>query len=310
MPKPIVVPLDGSPRAEHALVPVVALARVINCDVHLLHVRAEAAAAVTDGVDAYLQAIGYRVGDEYGGGRIITAQRVGPVAKSIVQYARQVNAALIVMGTRHQDGLHQSVVASVAAGVARRAGMPVLLTGLETTPVQRGEQWTCRRILVPLDGSERAQQIVAPVTALAAVFRARVTLLRVIPVVALDIGYPPVPLGAPLEAIAVQQEAMAQVEGVAQRLRAQGVSTDTRVVRTVAPVAEAITNEAIDTHADLIAIATRGHGMARRFAYGSVAHELVKRGDFPLLILSPREAEEQSSEQAHVATAELPPATV
>ena len=48
MPKPIVVPLDGSPRAEHALVPVVALARVINCDVHLLHVRAEAAVAVTD----------------------------------------------------------------------------------------------------------------------------------------------------------------------------------------------------------------------------------------------------------------------
>ena len=310
MRKPIVVPLDGSPRAEHALVPVVALARVINCDVHLLHVRAEAAAGMTEVVDGYLQAVAHRLEDEYGGGRIITAQRGGPVAKSIVQYARKVNAALIVMATRHQDGMQQSVLASVAARVARRAAMPVLLTGLETTPVQRGEQWTCRRILVPLDGSERAQQIVAPVTALAAAFRARITLLRVIPVVALDIGYPSVPLAAPLETIAMQQEAMAQVEAVAQRLRAQGVSADTRVVRTVAPVAEAITNEAIDTHADLVAIATRGHGMARRLAYGSVAHELVKRGDFPLLILSPREAGEQSSEQEHAAAAELPPATV
>jgi nucleotide-binding universal stress UspA family protein len=310
MRKPIVVPLDGSPRAEHALVPVVALARLINCDVHLLHVRAEAAAGMTDVLDAYLQAIAYRIEDEYGGGRVITAQRVGPVAKSIVQYARQVNAALIVMGTRHQDGLQQSVVASVADRVARRAGMPVMLTGLETTPVQRGEQWTCRRILVPLDGSERAQQIVAPVTALAAAFRARITLLRVIPVVALDIGYPSVPLGAPLEAIAMQQDAMAQLERIAQRLRAQGVNADTRVVRTVAPVAQAITNEAIDTHADLIAIATRGHGMARRFAYGSVAHELVKRGDFPLLILSPREAGEHSSVREHAAAVEVPHATV
>jgi nucleotide-binding universal stress UspA family protein len=309
MSKPIVVPLDGSPRAEHALVPVVALARVVNCDIHLVYVRADDSAGTTDVVDAYLQALAYRIEDEYGGGRIIRAQLSGPIAKSIVRYARRVGAALIVMGTRHQDGLHQSVVASVADRVARRAGMPVLLTGLETTPVRRGEVWNCRRILVPLDGSERARQIVAPVAALAAALRARVTLLRVIPVVALDVGYPPVPLGAPLEAMAVQQDAMAELELLARGLRARGVSADTRVVQTIAPVTSAIANEAIDTHADLIAIATRGHGMARRFAYGSVAHELVKRGDLPLLILSPQDAGDTRSMREHPTAAEVSHAT-
>lgn len=299
MPRPIVVPLDGTPRAEHALVPVIPLARALSCDVHLLHVRAQYDADTADVVDAYLEALAEHIADEVGAGRIVTAQQNGPVAKSIVRYAARVGAALIAMGTRHQDGLHRSVVASVADRVARRAGVPVLLSGPETTPVRRGEDWRCRRILVPLDGSERAQQIVAPVAALAAAFRARITLLRVIPVVSLDVGYPPVPLGAPLEAVTLQREAMAELEQVAAALRARGLTADTRVVRTIVPVATAIANEAVDTRADLIAIATRGHGMAKRFTFGSIAHELVKGGELPLLIRSPREAAEPRNRETN-----------
>jgi nucleotide-binding universal stress UspA family protein len=161
------------------------------------------------------------------------------------------------------------------------------LTGPDITPVQRHTVWLCRRIMIPLDGSAIARQIVYPTVDLARGLGARITLLSVLPAMSLTVGWPAVPFGGSLEPTARQHDAITQLENVAQLLRSARVSVDTRVVQTAQPTHDAILNEAADTHADLIALATRGHGVAKRLAFGSVAHELIKRAAAPMLVLSP-----------------------
>ena len=283
MSRPIVVPLDGSALAEHALVPAIVFARKLRSDIHLIRVQGG-----DDWEPDYLPGIASRIDEEFGG-NVVQIHARGGVSDAIIDYAREVDAVMIVMGTRYHDGLQHSVLSSVAQRVARRAGVPVLLTGSETTPVRRQSDWAIRRVLVPLDGSDRARQIIEPVARMAAATGARMTLLRVIPLVPVEVGYPPVPLGAPLEPVAHQRDALLELEEVAQPLRQRGISVDTRVVQTVLSTAHAIINEMVDTRADMIAMVTRGHGLTRRLAFGSVAHELVRKAQCPMLVLSPSE---------------------
>lgn len=309
MSKPIIVPLDGSPLAENALVPAVSLARALRAPVHLIRIRnaepspfsypllpavavtAEPSEIITAG-EAYLRAIAMRVEDEIDGSPVTVRELAGSPSKTIIDYARGVGASTIVMATRRHDGRDRVVLSSVADAVARRAGIPVLLTGPETTPIRRLTDWACKRILIPVDESRLARRIILPALQLAQGFNARITLLHVLPASHVSAGYSATPFGVGLEPIGNQRSALHRLEEIAQVLRSGGISVDTRVVQTALPTADAVMNEAVDTHAELIALATRGHGVARRFAFGSVAHELVKRAQLPMLVLAPLDKDE------------------
>jgi nucleotide-binding universal stress UspA family protein len=301
----IVVPLDGSPLAEHALVPAVSIAARLGADVHLIHVRergestllppvlplmyaavdvsAPADAVVFD--SAYLQTISERIRPNIGPGTIVTTHPEGSAPKTIIDYAHDVSAAMIVIATRRHDGSHRKVISSVADKVARRAGIPVLMVGPETTPVRRAAAWDCERILIPLDGSAIAGEIVVPAAALASRFSAHITLLTILSTEPHATGWLAMPTGATIEE--AEQEAIVQLDSAARALRRLGLNVDTRIVRADQPAAEAIINEATATNTDVIAIATRGHGFAKRFAFGSVAQELVNHAVVPTLVLSP-----------------------
>jgi nucleotide-binding universal stress UspA family protein len=56
----------------------------------------------------------------------------GNAAEAIVQHARESNADLIIMGTHGRTGFRRLVLGSVADGVARRSSIPVLLMREET----------------------------------------------------------------------------------------------------------------------------------------------------------------------------------
>ena len=298
MPKPIVVPLDGSPLAESALVPAVAVARALGTRIHLLRVR-ESDARGTASVlplqkppQSDLITVAARLQDEVGP-VVDVVELEGAPADAIVGYARRVNAAFLVMATRRHDGTGRSILSSVTDTVVRHAGIPVLLTGPETVPTRRSAPWECRRVLIPVDASRVSRRIIYPATRLATALGARVTLLRVLQRREITIGQPFTPFGVAFEPLDNHQEAVTSLEQIAQVLRCNGVAVDTRVVRTTAPVAEAILNEAVDARADMIALATRGHGRAGRLMFGSVAHELIERVNLPLLVQSPVDVTEE-----------------
>jgi nucleotide-binding universal stress UspA family protein len=143
-----------------------------------------------------------------------------------------------------------------------------------------------KKILVPLDGSKRAEVILPHVEELAQHFEAEVILLEVVE--------PSTPLTTPQGTLtdieAVDREAeyaenyLVSVEG---ELSARGLS----VARFVeyGPVVETIISVAEREQVDLIAMASHGRtGLARVF-YGSVAAGVLQRIDRPLLLIRSQE---------------------
>lgn len=149
-----------------------------------------------------------------------------------------------------------------------------------------------RHILVPLDGSRLAEQVLPHVVALAQKLGARVTLLRAT-TAARTVGTSAAlagiaPGGGPIvdvtPLIIAEQEAVATyLSAVADRLRAQGVPVDFEYPE--GPPAEAILGRAAALGVDLIAMTTHGRGGLGRVVFGSVADEVLRRSTVPVLLI-------------------------
>ena len=140
-------------------------------------------------------------------------------------------------------------------------------------------------LLVPLDGSKRAEAILSHVEKMAIKFGARVVLLTC---VEQTLAYP-----GDLEVSAMAytgddlvqqtQAAKSYLREVQTKLEQQGILVSTMIMQGQ-PV-EAILAVAAQENADLIAIASHGRSGLGRVFYGSVAAGILQRVDRPLLII-------------------------
>lgn len=144
-----------------------------------------------------------------------------------------------------------------------------------------------RRILVPLDGSQRAEAILPHVIELAQCFAAEVIVLRVIeplpPVTTPGMPVPSMPVAAMDELTDIANSYLA---GIADALRSQSV--EVRPLVTEGKVVDQIIKAADEEGADLIAIASHGRGGLAQLFYGSVASALLQHTSQPLLMVRSR----------------------
>ncbi|MCS6774784.1 MAG: universal stress protein [Anaerolineae bacterium] len=139
--KRILVPLDGSQFAEGALPYAQMLARCGGGEIELLRVAVHPSnyiyvsdpGALADLYESdrahcedYLRRVAARVTAETGVPTVI-AVREGVVADSILDYAEDTGADLIVMTTHGRTGMERWLLGSVAERVVRGAKMPVML---------------------------------------------------------------------------------------------------------------------------------------------------------------------------------------
>ena len=143
------------------------------------------------------------------------------------------------------------------------------------------------RILVALDGSTAAEEILAHVEALAEKLGATVILLRAIPAleraVAAQAG---VAAGFVDPTPVIEQErseATNYLERVGERLISRGLSVVWQ--QPEGSASEAILEHAQASNADLIALTTHGRGGLGRAVFGSVADEVLRRARCPVLLL-------------------------
>ena len=146
-----------------------------------------------------------------------------------------------------------------------------------------------QKILVPLDGSKRADKIIPHVEGLAKRYKAKVIFLQVI-------EYKTIPTaeGAFIslsgqEFEEAKERAEKHLKGLQGEFREKNIESRTHV--TYGPVVEGIINLAAQEGVDLIALASHGRGGLSRVFYGSVAAGLLHRVDRPLLIIRSRESE-------------------
>lgn len=141
------------------------------------------------------------------------------------------------------------------------------------------------RILVALDGSERAEQILPYVESLAEKFSATVLLLRatmpVEQVVAADLGLVVVEPTPIIED--ERREAAQYLQRLAERLQRRGITVE--CAQPVGSPAKAILEHSLRSKSELIALTTHGRGGLGRLVFGSVADEVLRKALCPVLLV-------------------------
>jgi nucleotide-binding universal stress UspA family protein len=311
----ILLPLDGSLFSEHALPLALETARRANAVLHVVHVyepdevwrdyedytpfRFEGEPeydAVYENEERGLvrRYLAWVAGLAAGRGvraetALLDLDGGGDVAGAIGRYAAQARADLVAMATHGRGGLSRAWLGSVADAVVRESGLPVLLV---RPPAQsRPDPYaapTFAHVLVPLDESGEAEEVLGPATTLGSLWNARYTLLTVVPLpLAMGTVTPAPVLDEREEAARMGGAAQVYLERVADRLRRDGHEVDTRLTLET-NVADAITFEASQLEADLIALSTHGRSGLTRLVMGSVAAEVVRTAKTPVLVYRPR----------------------
>lgn len=298
----LLVPLDRSSLAEQALGPAAAIARASNAliDLVLVHQALPFAgfedapwnASLVADEQRYVESIAQELATGAAVGPTHTVLRGEPV-ESICQRARDTDADLVVMTSHGRTGLSRAWLGSVADGVMRRSSIPVLMLRPIGEKRERlnGRQ-LFKRILVPLDGSALAAEMLETAADLAKCSNARLMLLRVVQPVPLitpsvDLPYAyPTPIQDDVATERLVDEAKRELAAVEQTLTHEGLSEIDAYVVVAPHVAQAIIDFAHGHSVDVIALSTHGRG-ASRLIVGSVADKVLRASGLPMLVRRP-----------------------
>ena len=290
MLKSVLLPIDGSRLAERAIPYAAALAHRSGARVVLIQ-AVHATPLPGDDVrdeqndtgqqaEQHLADAARRLASE--GMLVVTRVYDDDPVHGILDAADRVGADLIVMSTHRRGGIGRMLYGSVGDRVLRHATVPVLLV-----PSIVSHPWSSDRplsLLVPLDGSELAGEALLSAELLAETFESRVTLLQVIqaptdPLYGEGYVYVPYDDGAEIA------DARQYLDGLAAGLAATLEVVETKVA--VGEPARTIAEAAREAGADVIVMATHGHGGLRRLILGSVATSTLHQSTVPLLLLRP-----------------------
>lgn len=162
--------------------------------------------------------------------------------------------------------------------------------------MQEPNERKCRSILVPLDGSDFAEHALPTALSLARRHGAALHVVRIYVPVAGVYGEHAVPYDEALDR-ELMKRAQDYLDGVVTRLMAiAGIQSNAVLLE--GPVAHTISRQAAAIGANLLVMTTQGRGPLARFWLGSVADELVRQADIPVLFVRPHTAAPDFSREA------------
>lgn len=206
----------------------------------------------------------------------------GSIAETLQEHALGKGCDLVVMTTHGRGPVSRFWLGSVADQLVHRVSLPLLLIRTREEVPPPASEPQIRNVLVALDGTPTAEQILQPAGLLAKLMRASCTLLRVVPSVVPHIVYTEAVVDATL-ADKLRAEAHVYLQRVADSLRDQGFAVQTRIIAHAHP-ATAILNEAASGEYDLLALETHGRRGLPRLFLGSIADKLVRGAAIPVLL--------------------------
>lgn len=301
MPGSVLVPVDGSNFAEHALPYALGIARQTGATLHLalVHVPAEAVSPtypLSEAIEAhqleqrghetaYLDGLIERL--EPSGVKIRPALLSGRVAVALEKYVEEAGIDLVVMSTHGRGGLQRAWLGSTADSLLRHCMIPLLLARPTegTREIGPGSEREIHRIVAALDGSETAETALRDALDLGITRDASVTLIHVLQP-ASGVATPYVPQAIQIsngEMESRQRHMASYLESIARGDALKGRSCRIRVEVDYGP-APAILELAEEVDADLIVVGTHGRGGLRRLILGSVADKVIRGTHRPVLV--------------------------
>jgi nucleotide-binding universal stress UspA family protein len=297
----LLVPLDGSLFAEHAL-PVAAsiakrcggsieLARV-ETKLHSLELPPELAdnefARASADARAYLEETAQRL-RAAAQVPVTTSLLEGRVAQALHDRSAAAGVDLIVLTSHGRGPISRMWLGSVADQLIREAPCPLLLVRPGETPPDLSRDFAVRHVLIPLDGSKFAEQILKPAMALGEHMKADFRLLRVVqPVMVGGFEHVTTAVSGPQASLVgfLETEARRYIARAGQIFQERSLAATQHVAMHVQP-ATAILQDAEAHGTDLIALATHGYRGPARFFLGSVADKVVRGASCAVLLYRP-----------------------
>ncbi len=288
----ILVPLDGSEAAEAVLELAMNLAVRSGAALMLLHVCRPEQADYERIHSAYIQWAVNLVQRDISKicetvqchfeGVTATASPVlvkGEPAEEIVRYAEENEASMILMATHGRSGLVHSVMSDITNRVVRNSLVPVwLIRTLGPSDITCAE-WPPKRVLVPLDGSERAEKVLPYASEYAKLFDAELVLMRVCEQPEITSDYPeasmPVSWDEHVNRVHSHYQAQCGIylEAVKDSLEKEGLKVTMEY--SLGNAAEEIIGYVRQNRCDLVAMTTYGRSSPGRWVTDSLVGRWV-----------------------------------
>lgn len=306
----ILVPLDGSSLAECVLPHTVAVSQALDAEVTLLRAVVREAGPVSRGVDplewqmrkseadSYLDEIGGRLEDA--GLEVRAVLEEGQAAERIINYARNNDVGLIIISSHGSSGLSRWNISSVVQKVILKAYAPVMIVRAYREKTEEVAELHYRKLMVPLDGSIRAECTLPWAQRLAHHHHCKLFLAHVV-------DRAEVPRNNPLT-----EEERELVERLTELNRRNGeeyledlmsrVGSDAEARLVVSDDrATALHDLVKEEEVDVVVMAAHGYSGRATWPYGSMALNFIAYGSTPLLMvqdLTPEEVAVSAAERA------------
>ncbi len=300
---PILVPLDGSLLAECVLPHSAAIARAFNAKALLLRVldkdQQHVSAQLFDLLNwqihkteaaQYLGKIGTRLQKS----RVCTEITVqeGLVAESIIEFAQSQGMKLIILSSHGHSGVSQWGISSVAQKIILSAPTSLLIVrahqppSAELVPSEVAEQ-AYRHILIPLDGSQRAENVLPMITHLARFHKSQIHIGLVVTTPEMARRMPPVQEDVDLSNRIVarnREESIRYLEQVRMSSPLNGIPVQTHLL--ISDNAPAALHGLVEQeNIDLVALSAHGYSGNNQWPYGSMVNNFILYSKVPLLIV-------------------------
>jgi nucleotide-binding universal stress UspA family protein len=310
----ILVPLDRSSLAECVLPHVVAIARAFESQVTLLHVMDSTnLASQPRAVDPLDWQIRKAEAENYMHDLALRLQKAslpterhlmeGQAAERIVEFAYQHQANLILLSSHGQSGLSGWNVSSVVQKIVLRACTSIMVVRAYQPVPPELTDLRYRRLLIPLDGSQRAECVLPQAATLARAHQAQIVLAHVVRRPEMPRRTPPTREDAELADQVVERNRAEAVEYLEQCKSRLPGEVQTRVLvgdHVITALYELIDQE----KTDLVFMSAHGYSGQTRWPYGSIVNSFIVYGATPLLIVQDVPADRIQPTPAEVAAKE------
>ncbi|MCL4393719.1 MAG: universal stress protein [Chloroflexi bacterium] len=291
----ILLPLDRSPLAECVLPHAAAIARSFESRVTLVHVMdSPRHSNGRRGVDPLNWRIRKAEAESYLGDLALRLQKTGlatdseilegQAADRIVEYSHKNKIPLVVLSSHGQSGLSGWNVSSVVQKIIFAVHTSILIVRAQQPGQTDVTSLRYDRILLPLDGSQRAECVLPVAGTLARSHEALVLLSHVVRRPEMPRRTPPTDEDVELADRIVERNQAEAIQYLGQIRTQMPGNTQVRVVVSehgVATLHELVEQEKVG----LVVLSAHGYSALTRWPYGSVVSSFISYGTTPLLIV-------------------------
>jgi len=315
----ILVPLDGSTLAERAIPHAELFARIFHSDIILLQVLDPAYSQADPNAcdplrwqickteaDIYLQGIALQICKNLGEKSLINKEnetnrvdyciREGRIAENIVDFSHSENIDLIIISTHGAGGFSRWNINSITQKVVSMIYLPVLIVRSFDIPQTMEPSIQYNRILLPIDGSRRAEWAMS----IGAELAKRDISTNDLPInqdekpriLILTVIRPPefpIPEPVPVEISQLSEQLVNICYDAVNKYLSElkdrlPVACETRIVES-SSIVSAIHDQAEQENIDLVVFCAHGYSGQFTYHYGSISRNYLENGSKSVLII-------------------------